>query len=174
MSEPQEEYAKQRRHNYHTTNLAEGQETPESKALILRELSQVDDLPINPGNDPVMGQLVSKLTSTSNLTPEEVRSNEWIREYIMVLYLCKYPRPGGLSGAWRGYAHGDRSAEREPLDPEKRTMIETFVSESKLALKRSEDAKVIEEATRSIRESVTRDESDRQESGGGILGRLRG
>jgi len=51
-------------------------------------------------------------------------------------------------------------------------MLEAFVSNSKLALSRSEDFKAVEEATRNVSESVVRDGSG-NESSGGILGKLR-
>lgn len=169
MSE--DEYAKQRRHAHHQTALSQTQDSGET-VEILRSLSEIDDLPIDPQSDPIMGQLVSKLTSTANLTSEQVRSNEWIREYLLVLYLCKFPPEEGMTGAWRGWAHGSADAERQSLDPEKRTMIEAFVSSSKLALSRSEDFTAVEESVRNVSESVVHDEGDGGSSGG-ILGRIR-
>lgn len=171
MSSQQEEYEKQRRHAYHQNALAQQDEGGEA-AEILRTLSEIDDLPIDPQDDPVMGQLVSKLTSTANLSPEEVRSNQWVREYLLVLYLCQYPTDEGLSGSWRGWAHGDRDAARDALDPEKRMMLEAFVTNSKLALSRSENFKAVEESTRNVSESVVKDGSGGNGSGG-ILGRLK-
>jgi hypothetical protein len=50
-------------------------------------------------------------------------------------------------------------------------MLENLVTTSKLALSRSQDAKVIEEGARDVRESVTM-ESDGNSSGGGILGKI--
>lgn len=149
-----------------------GQEDSDA-AEVLQYLSNIDDLPINPEEDQVLGQLVSKLTSTANLTSEQVKSNEWVAEYIMLLYLCKFPKKKGLHGSWRGVAHNDPSEELEPLDPEKRMMIESFVNQSKIALTRSEDAKVMEEGTRNISESVVHDDTQ-SSSKGGIWGKLRG
>lgn len=171
MSGQENEYDKQRRHAYHQSALSQADEGGEA-AEILHSLSNIEDLPIEPKDDPVMGQLVSKLTSTANLSKEDVRSNKWVREYILVLYLCQYPTDEGMSGSWRGWAHGDRDSAREALDPEKRMMLEAFVSNSKLALSRSEDFKAVEEATRNVSESVVRDGSG-NESSGGILGKLR-
>ncbi len=170
MSE-QNEYDKQRRHQYHQSALASQDEGGEA-AEILHTLSNIDDLPIEPKEDPVMGQLVSKLTSTANLSKEEVRSNKWVREYLLVLYLCQFPTDEGMSDSWRGWSHGDRDAAREALDPEKRMMLEAFVTNSKLALSRSEDFKAVEESTRNVSESVVRDGSSNDGSGG-ILGKLR-
>jgi hypothetical protein len=165
--EAKEERRKQRRHSIHQANLQSAQQQDSETAQILNTLSEIEDLPISPEDDPVMGQLVSKLTSTSNLSSEEVRSDEWVREYILILYLCKYPTPDGMHSSWRGWAHGDKSEAREPLQPEKRAELEAFVNMSKLALKRSEDAKVIEEGARNVNESVMT--NPEQESGGGGL-----
>jgi len=173
MSAEEEQYQKQRRHEYHSNNLAQPGEARSDGAEVLRALSEVDDLPINPESDEVLGQLVSRLASTANLSAEEVRSNEWVREYILVLYLCKFPDQEGMHGSWRGWAHGDADQAREPLDPEKRMMIESYVSNSKLALSRSEDAKVIEESVRDVSESIVNDGEDGKSSGGGLLSRLR-
>jgi hypothetical protein len=167
----EEQYDKQRRQQYHAGNLQGGQERKGEAAEILSALSNVDDLPIDPESDPVMGQLVSRLTSTANLSAQQVRSNEWIREYILVLYLCQFPREDGAHGPWRGIAHGSVDAERDPLDPQTRMQLEAFVSMSKLALSRSEDAKVIEEGTRDVSESIV-NEGDGDGGGSGILGKL--
>jgi len=167
----QERYEQQRRDQYHTGNLqGQGQQQGEA-AQVLSALSEIDDLPMSPQDDPVMGQLISKLTSTANLTEEEVRSNEWVREYILILYLCQFPTDDGCHSEWRGWAHGDESEERAPLHPKKRAMLETLVSTSKLALSRSEDAKVIEEGTRDVKESVL-SEPDGSSGGKGLLGKV--
>lgn len=173
--EVQEQYDKQRRASYHQSNLAgaEGGQ-PGEAAEILTALSQVEDLPLDATDDEVMGQLVSRLTSTANLTAEQVRQNEWVREYIMILYLCKFPRPDGAHSTWRAIGHDDADAAREPLEPDKRMMLETFVSNSKLALSRSEDFTGPKEAVRNVSESIVNEDGDGGDSGGGgILGRLR-
>lgn len=176
MSEPDVErrYNKQRRHEYHNANLQAGSSRQGETAEILNALSQIDDLPIEPRDDPIMGQLISRLTSTANLTPEQVKSNEWVREYILILYLSKYPTHEGMHGSWRGWSHADAEQEVEALDAQKRMELETLVTSSKLALSRSEDAKVIEESSRNVNESIVNDESDGGSGGGGLLGRIRG
>lgn len=177
MSQAQQE-AIQEEHERRLHNANFQGPAPEDKssnaAEILRYLSEIDDLPIGT-DDPVMGQLVSKLTSTSNLTAEQVRSNEWVREYILILYLSKHPSKDGMHGSDRAWAHDDVNAYREPLDPEDRMAIETFVTSSKLALARSEDMAVPKEATRTVKESIVSDEGKSGGGGsGGILGRIRG
>lgn len=145
-------------------------ERDSTSAEILRYLSEIDDLPIDQ-DDRIMGQLISVLTSTANLTPEQVKSNEWVREYILVLYLALRPTKEGMHSTDRAWAHDDIDAYREPMDTETRAQIETFVTSSKLALTRSEDMAVPKEAVRNVQESIVNDES--KESGkGGIRGRL--
>lgn len=159
----------------HSSNVAQmpAPDDDDKAAEILRILSNIDDLSIGPGDDKILGQLVSKLTSTANLTPDQVRSNEWVREYLLVLYLSKHPKADGVHGGWRGWAHADHSEALDPLDTAERMEIESFIQEGKLALTRSEDAKVIEESTHTVHESVIHDDRDGG-GGGGILGRLKG
>lgn len=147
------------------------EERESSTAEILRYLSEIDDLPIGT-EDPIMGQLVSKLTSTANLTPEQVKSNEWVREYLLILYLCKHPTKDGMHSSDRAWTHDDVDAFRKPLDAEDRMQIEAFVTSSKLALTRSEDMEVVKESTRTVSESIVNDDSRQNSGGGGILGRI--
>jgi hypothetical protein len=146
------------------------QDKSSNTAEILRYLSQIDDLPIG-SEDPVMGTLVSKLTSTANLTPEQVRSNEWWFEVLLVLYLCKFPRPDGMHGSDRAWAHGDADEYRRPMKPERRMQIEAHVSGAKLGLTRSEDMAGVKESVRTVKESIVNDDNQGSSSGG-ILGRL--
>jgi len=90
MSSREEAFNRERRDQYHHSNLGQ-QDGPGATAEILRELSEVNDLPIDPENDDIMGQVVSKLASTANLTPEEVRSYSWYPEIILVLYMSMKP-----------------------------------------------------------------------------------
>lgn len=168
------QYDKQRRAQYHGQNLGgPGESQPGEAAEILTALSNVEDLPLDAEDDEVMGQLVSRLTSTANLTAEQVRSNEWVREYLLVLYLSKFPRPDGAHSTWRAISMGDREEMREPLEPGKRMMLEAFVTNSKLALSRSEDFTGPKEAVRNVSESIVNEDDGGESSSGGILGRLR-
>jgi len=168
---PQEHYQRQRRHDLHSQNLRDPGDERGETSEILRELSKIEDLPMDPEDDPVMGQLISKLSSTANLSPEEVRSNEWVREYILVLWLSKQPKTDGCHGSWRGWAHGSHDEAIPPIDPETRLQTETLVTSSKLALSRSQDFTGPREVMRSIKESIAHDGDTQQESGG-LLGRL--
>jgi hypothetical protein len=140
-------------------------------AEILRYLSEIDDLPVSE-DDPVMGQLVSKLTSTANLTEEQVRSNEWVFEYILVLYLCKHPSKDGMHTHDRAWSHDDADAYRDPIDPADRMAIEAFVGNAKMALTRSKDMEVVKESTRTVNESIVNNDSQSRGKSGGILGKV--
>lgn len=155
----------------HAQNLQMPAEEDGQTGEILRYLAEIDDLPIST-DDPVMGQLVSKLTSTANLSEEQVRSNEWVREYLLILYLSKHPTEEGMHSFERAWAHDDASAYRDPLSAEDRMAIESFVTSSKLALTRSEGFRAVEESTRTVNESIVNDQGKESGSGGGILGRL--
>lgn len=171
MSQAQQQQSKRERRQRHRQNISGGVDNSET-AQILNTLSEIDDLPIDPEEDEIMGQLISKLTSTANLSEEKVRSNEWVRQYILILYECLSPTEDGCHGAWRGYAHGDSAAALDPLNPADRMKFETLVSNSSdLALSRSEGAKVIEEGTRDVQESILNDQNE-SSGGNGLLGRL--
>lgn len=173
--EVEEARKQEHKRRLHTQQLqAPAREDEESNtAEILRYLSEIDDLPIGT-DDPIMGQLVSKLTSTANLTAEQVKSNEWVREYLLILYLCKHPTKDGMHSSDRAWAHDNVDAYREPLDAEDRMAIESFVTSSKLALTRSEDMAATKEATRTVSEKISSVNDDNSSGGssGGILGRL--
>jgi hypothetical protein len=174
-SEQQQAFNQQRRDQYHHTNLqGGGRQEPAESAQILAYLSQIDDLPVDPQTDDVMGQLVSKLTSTANLTTEEVRSNEWWREIILTLWLCMSPETDGVHGAERAFVTGDETAAVAPIDAETRIQMEASVGMGKLALSRSEDFTAVTEGTRNISESIVHDEDGNSSGSGGILGRLTG
>lgn len=160
---------RQERAQYHSQNLA-GPDEDGDAAEILRYLADLDDLPID-RKDPVMGQLISKLTSTANLSADQVKSNEWVLEYILLLYLSKHPPKYGMHGAERSLVHDDPDADIPYLSAEDRMSLEAFIQMDKLALTRSEDFKAVEETTRNVQESVVHDEKGSNESGG-ILGMI--
>jgi len=170
--EQKEEMERQRRAQYHSGNLQGHAEQDGETTQVLNTLSEIDDLPMDPEDDPVLGQFISKLTSTTNLTEEQVTSNEWVREYLLILHQCQYPTEDGCHGSWRGWAHGDRDAAIPPMKPKKGLIHETITTSSKLALYRSEDGKVIEEGTRDVKESYVNDSNGSGDSGGGILDRI--
>lgn len=152
----------------HSANLRQRED--DNQGEILRQLSEIDDLPID-RDDPIMGQLISKLTSTTKLTQEQIQSNEWIRQYLVVLYICKHPPEDGVHRGTAVWAKDDVSAWVEPMDPERRMELEAFVATSNLALNRSEDGFAVTESTRNISESIVNDDGD---SGGkGLLSRWR-
>jgi len=52
----QERYDQQRRQAYHQSNLSGQGQQPGEAAQILHTLSEIDDLPLNAEDDPVMGR----------------------------------------------------------------------------------------------------------------------
>lgn len=174
MSADEAEQAREREHErrMHMQNIqAPGQDDrEEGTAEILRYLSDEDDLPIEE-DDPIMGQLVSKIVSTTNLSADDIKSNKWEKEFLLLLYLSKFPTKEGMHGSDRAWAHDDLEAYREPMDPERRAMLEAFITTTNLALKRSEDGFATKESTRTVNESIVNDNNESSGSGG-ILGRL--
>ena len=171
QKEAKKERERQRKHSLHQGNLqGQGKQKGEA-AQILHALSDDSDLPIQPEDDPVIGQWVSKVTSTANLSEEQTRSIEWEREIQMTLRLCQYPTEDGVHGSWRGWVHGDEDKALEPIDQKTRATWESEISSSKLALSRSKDAKVIEEGSRDVSESIVSD-PDSDDGRGGLLGKL--
>lgn len=161
----------QSRNQWHSQNFGRQNQEEGQAAEILRYISDIDDLPIS-RDDPVMGQLISKLVSTANLTKEQVKSNEWVLEYLLVLYLSKHPPKYGMHGVERAIAHDDPQEAIEYLSAEDRMQLESFIQIDKLAFTRSEGFKAVEESTRNVNESVVRDDSKQADSGGlrGYLG----
>lgn len=171
MSQSKSEYArKQRQQAYHQANL-QGQQDKAESAELLNALSEIDDLPITPHDDETIGQFASRVVSTANLSEKEVRSHEWAKEYILILYLADRPTEQGLHSEWRGWTYGDMDAEKEPLDPKRRAELESFMTSSNLALSRSEDAKAMEESTRNVNESIV-NEGDSESGSSGWFSRL--
>ena len=172
MSESQraEMENRQRRHQVHQANL-NGHQDDQGAAEILRYVASLDDIPIDE-DDELMRGLATKLLSTANLSAEEVKSTEWVIEYLLILYLSERPRKEGVHTEWRAWSHADQSADIEPLPPDKRRKIEQNVTLSKVALSRSKDMEALKETTRNVKESYVRNEDEAKGGSGGILGRL--
>lgn len=175
MSSQEEAFNQQRRDSFHQVQMGGQGERDGETAQILRYLSKIDDLPLDPTEDEVMGQLISVLTSTANLTTEEVRANEWWREIIYTLWLCQKPDEDGVHGTERAWVSDDHRNDNQPLSTEQRIKMEAMVGMSKLALTRSEDMEAVKEGTRDVKESFVHDDASKGGgSSGGLLGRLRG
>lgn len=164
---------KRRRQPFHQSNLQDQQDQDGDAAEILRYLADIQDLPVDE-DDTVMRQLISRLVSTANLSPEQVRSHEWVVEYILVLYLSIYPPEYGLHGHERAIVHDDPHADRAPMNTQKRMMLEAFVTNAKLASTRSEGFKAVEETTRNVSESVVHEQDDTGSGRGGLAGMIFG
>lgn len=141
-----------------------------SGAEVLNQLSIIDDVPGPRGE--TLDAFVSRIVSTTKLSTEDIRSDEWVREYIILLHKSQFPPEDGLTGHSRAYAMDDKSAKREPLDSEEKAKIEAFKHVSGQAVHRSEDGFATKEGTRTIAESIARDETADESAGGGLMGKL--
>lgn len=160
-----EENEKQRQANMAQTALQQAGEQ-NNGAEVLTQLSEINDLPSFPGS--TLDQFVSSIASTSNLTKEDLESDHWVKQYIKVLYLARFPTRDGLKGHMRAYAFGDRAEHRKPLDEADLADIESFNHMTDMATTRSEGMKATKEATRTIAETLSR--SDESDDTGGLLG----
>lgn len=159
----QQEQAKQRKHSMEQTALQHAANDDKQGGEILRQLSEIDDLPEFEGR--TLNQFVSKVISTSNLSEEDLASDEWVREYVLMMYHAQFPPEYGLTGHARAYALDDKAEKRDPLDAETTVEAEMFKHTSGLALTRSEDMAATKEATRTIAETLSRDGSEEKEGG---------
>lgn len=163
------ESERQRKHSMQQSAL-NAAHNDQSGAAVLRQLSEIDDLPEFQGK--TLDQFVSTIISTSNLSAEDIKSDEWVREYILLLYKSQFPPEYGLKGHARAYALDDKSEKRDPLDGPVKTQMEAFKHVSGQALTRSEDMKLTEEGMRTVAETIARDDSPDDSGGGGILGKI--
>jgi hypothetical protein len=174
MSDREEQMRKQQEMQLHSQMQQPGMDDDESGAgEILTKLSEdmEQDLPDELVNDPILGQQVSRVISTANLSETGIASKEWLLEISLILYLCQYPKREGLKGHRRGFAYGTTAEAKSPLSAEKKAAAESFLDTVKTAYTRSEDAMVVQESARSISESVVHNDDDNS-GRGGILGRL--
>ena len=156
----------QRKDNFHQANLQHsGQQARQVE--VLKELSEINDLPID-DDDPVLRQQVSTVLSTTDLEAKDIERYRWLREIILLLYLSSKPRPEGVYGAWRGMATGDPRDDIDPLQSKERKQIESYLTLVDMASHRSKGAKAMEETLRSISESVVNEDPGEEE------GKIRG
>jgi len=171
MSETENAFDRQRRDQYHQQNLTQ-EKRQGDVAEILHYLAELS-VPLSK-DDKVLEEVVTALTSTANLSAEQVRSNEWHQEIIGLLYLAFKPTEEGMHGGVREWAHDSTDANVTPLTRRERIQVETDLMNGKLALTRSEDFRAVEEATRNVSESIVHDEpGNNSGDSSGILGRLR-
>lgn len=157
-----EENEKQRQQGMAQTALQQAGEK-NNGAEVLTQLSEINDLPSFPGS--TLDQFVSSIASTSNLSKEDLESNHWVKQYIKVLYLARFPTRDGLKGHARAYAFGDKAEHRKPLNEADLADIESFAHMTDMATTRSEDMKATKEATRTIAETLSRSEENNESSG---------
>lgn len=113
----------------------------------------------------------SKSASTTNLSNEDVRSEEWVIQYFQLLARMNKPPHYGISGHRRAWAHGDLAAFERPLEPDDKLEFEGFAELGNLTTKKSEDGWGVETSTRDTTESIMR--KDDGESKSGWFGRFR-
>jgi len=171
-SKRQQQLEQQRRDQYHSANLSQGGIDEREAAQVLKELSEDRDLPINPEDDEIMGQLTAQASSEAKLTEEERRSIEWEREIDLVMWLCNRPQEDGSHGSWRAWQHGDSEEELEPLTPKERMVVESLMTSHKEILSRSDEGFAITESLRNVSESYVNEPAS-ESGGGGLLGRFR-
>lgn len=137
---------------------------------VMRYLSEIDDVPMPEGD--TLTQFFSKVESTANLSAEEIRSDEWVKEYLLMRWEHQYPPEHGLTGVMRGVAFDDKFEERRPVGQTKQTNAEGAKNVALHALSRSEGMKAVKESARTVAETVRHDGDDSGGSGG-ILGMIR-
>jgi hypothetical protein len=174
MSGPQQEakkhYEKQRRQGYHQANLTQGED--KEGIQVLQQLSQNKDLPIQPEDDEIIGQIVAEYASESNLSEAEIESMQWEREIHVLLWLCNQPTPDGLHGTRRGWAHGDSEKETEPITPQERAVVEAELTSGKGVLSLSKDGFGVKESARNVNESYVNEGAEGAGSSGGLLDKI--
>lgn len=151
----------------HSNGLA--RQNPERDAPeTLKYVSEPED--IDSPSD-ALAWINSKSASTTNLSNEDVRSEEWVIQYFQLLARMNKPPHYGISGHRRAWAHGDLDAFERPLEPDDKLEFEGFAELGNLTTRKSEDGWGVETSTRDTTESIMR--KDEAESNSGILGRFR-
>lgn len=168
---PQQKYEEQRRQQYHNANLSQQGIDEREAAQVLKELAEDKDLPFQPEDDEILGQMTAQASTEAKLTQEERRSIEWEREIALVMWLSEQPDEDGCYGSWKGWMHGDEDMADEPLSPTQRKVAESLMTSHKEILSRTDDGFAIKESVRNVSESYV-NEPNTKSSGGGILGRI--
>lgn len=169
MSSREEQYRQQRRDQYHSANLQQGGVDQREAAQVLKELSEDKDLPFQPEDDEVLGQMTAQASSEAKLSEEERRSIEWEREIDLVMWLCERPDEDGCHGPWQSWQHADSDAGMEPLTAKERAVAESLMTSHKEILSRSDEGFAIKESTRNVSESYVNEPAG-ENGGGGLLG----
>lgn len=158
---------REREHQLHQANLGR-QDGERGAHEILKYISEGDvDEPSG-----VLSWFTSKISSTSNLGADDVKSREWRQEYQQLMARMERPPHYGTFGHRRAWARGAREGYREPLEPDDALAFEGYTEAGKMTLHKSKQGWGTETATRDVKESYVRKE-DRKEAGGGLLSRFR-
>lgn len=169
MSAPdQEQIDKAREAGRHDNNLSRRTDEDTQAPETLKYISEPEESVDSPTD--ALKWINSKSASTANLTEEDVRSKDWILEYHQLLSRMEHPPEYGLTGHLRAWAYDDTAEYRKPLSSSKLLETEGYTEIGKEATTRSKGGWGVETSTRDTKESIVRND---EESGGGILARLR-
>lgn len=166
--ERKQELEEQREHDIHTSRFREADRDGDDAPQTLKYVAEPEEI------DAPLDELEwinSKSASTANLDSEDVRSKEWVLEYMQVLARLEHPPEYGLTGHVRAWAYDDKEEYKKPLKPSDLVDIEGYTEIGKESSTRSKEGWGVETATRDTKESIVRGKDN--ESSGGILGRLR-
>jgi hypothetical protein len=163
----QERYEQQRRDQYHSGNLQGAQDTNAPETLKYVSKPEDIDSPIE-----ALEWINSKSTSTANYTEEDVRSKEWVLEYHLLMAKMERPPEYGVTGHLRAFVYDDVDEYRKPMKAAETLEAEGFTEVGKESSTRSKDGWGVETSTKDTKESIVRDEEDKNSSGG-ILGKFR-
>ena len=167
--EPKRDPEDQELHSMNVRRQREQEKAPEALKYIAEPGGEV--------KAPVDGLdwLSSKSISTANFESEDVRSREWVIEFMGLLSRLERPTTDGLQGHLRAVAFDDPDRTEKPLSPSERLLIEGAGEVGKEASTRAKGGWATETATADTRESIVRNPDDNGNSQrGGILSRIRG
>lgn len=158
---------RERDHSAHQAALSRPSQSHDAPET-LKFVSQPEDI-----NSPseALEWINSKSASTTKLSSEDVRSDEWVIQYFQLLARMERPPHYGITGHRRAAIHGDISAFKRPIEPSDKLEFEAFAELGNLNVKKSEEGWNVETSTADTKESIMRKDENKQNNG--ILGRFR-
>lgn len=162
----QDEIQEQFEKSMHQGNIQMGQDTNAPETLKYVAKPEDIDSPVDP-----LEWINSRSTSTTNASPEDVRSKEWVIEYHRLMSQFERPPEYGVTGPLRAYVCDSAAENKAPLGPNEQLEVEGYSEIGKESSMRSRDGWATETATRDTTESIVRDENE-EGSSSGLLGML--
>lgn len=145
------------------------EETPAEKAELLEQLTASDLV----ASDDSLRNLASKAFPSGNFDEEQFIENRHFLYVIKERAHAARPHEEQLvTGIDREWAHDDPDAGLEAPDKRDLVLDETYKQGVAARLTKGKDGSLLASALQSIKESVLR-RGDREDSSGGILGKLR-